>query len=341
MGTAPAEALSATETISSSSPLPAPDVRSTESSEKGTLIRSLRQAVASTTESVESVLKAVAAAAQVLTNAKGTAVALRQNGRIVCRARSGEMAPEIGATIDPDSGISGECVRAAAILMCHDTVTDKRVEAEVCRKMGIRSIVAVPLRGEIGMVGVLEAFSERANAFDSDALNALRTLSEIAEAAYARERGELWHSVPFSRNTRVRPAQIVVDDVIGNEYSSSSSSRVWIIATVAMALLTFSVAWWSWHHSSDEIETATQAVQPATSVTAPPDKEPVSVLTPKPTPAMPRPDFGKRVDRTRVKKLLRSTVQVQAAQIGSEAAGRSPLAQTSAEGIISGGKGTN
>ena len=341
MGTAPAEALSATEEISSCSPHPAPHVRCAESIEKGALIESLRQAVASTAESVESVLKAVAAAAQVLTNAKGTAVALRQNGRIVCRARSGEMAPELGATIDPDSGISGECVRAAAILMCHDTLTDKRVEAEVCRKMGIRSIVAVPLRGEIGMVGVLEGFSERPNAFDSDALNALRALSEIAEAAYARERGEQWRSVPFSTKTRFRPAQIVVDDVIGNEYSSSSSSRVWIIATVAMALLTFAVAWWSWHHSSDEIETATQAAQPATRVTAPPDKEPVSVLTPKPTPAMPLPDFGKRVDRARLKKLLRSTAQVQAAQIGSDAAVRSPLAQTSAEAIISSGKGTN
>jgi len=341
MGTAPAEALSATETISSSSPNPAPDASCTESIEKGALIQSLREAVVGTTESVEAVLKAVAAAAQVLTNAKGTAVALRQNGRIVCRARSGEMAPELGATIDPDSGISGECVRAAAILMCHDTLTDKRVEAEVCRKMGTRSIVAVPLRGEIGMVGVLEAFSERANAFDSDALNALRALSEIAEAAYARERGEQWRSVPFSRKTRVRPAQIVVDDVIGNEYSSSSSGRVWIIATVAMALLTFSVALWSWRHSSEEIETATQAAQPTTSVAVPLNKEPVSVLTPKPTPAMPLPDFGKRVDRTRVKKLLRSTAQVQAAQIGSEAAGRSPLAQTSAEGIISSGKGTN
>jgi hypothetical protein len=341
MGTAPAEALSTTEQISSNSPQPAPDVCSTESIEKEALIQSLRQAVAVTTESVESVLKAVAAAALVLTNAKGTAVALRQNGRIVCRARSGEMAPELGATIDPDSGISGECVRAAAILMCHDTLTDKRVEAEVCRKMGVRSIVAVPLRGEIGMVGVLEAFSERPNAFDSDALNALRALSEITEAAYARERGELWHSVPFSRKTRVRPAQIVVDDVIGNEYSSSPSGRVWIIATVAMALLTFSVAWWSWHHSNDEIESATQAAQPATSVAVPSDKEPVRVLTPKPTPAMPLPDFGKGLDHTRVKKLLRSTAQVQAAQIGSEAVGRSPLAQTSAVGISSEGRGTN
>lgn len=343
MGTAPAKVLSPAEQVTSSLTVRAEGLPSSETVEPAALLESLRQAVANPLENLESIYAAVAAGAQVLTGADGIAVALRQDGRIVCRARSGEMAPELGATIDPDSGISGECVRAAAILMCHDTFTDKRVEAEVCRKLGVRSIVAVPLRGEMGMAGVLEAFSSRPNAFDSDALNSLRALSQIAEAAYARERGEAWRAVPLSRKTTPRAAQIVVDDVIGHEYSSSSNGRVWIIATVAMALLTFSVAWWSWHHSADDVESAVQVTHPAADVTVQSQKAPDVITIPKPAPGMPLSNSQRRPDRLRSKTLLKSTAHVETTPIPSALSDRSVPARAAAENLASaeGGKGTN
>jgi GAF domain len=315
MGTAPAKAPSPHKEVNPGSPAIAQSLPGAESVDRLALLETLRQAVANNRDDVESIFMAVAAAGQVLTGAGGIAVALRQNGRIVCRARSGEMAPELGATIDPDSGISGECVRASAILMCHDTLTDKRVDADVCRKLGVRSIVAVPLRGEMGMAGVFEAFSSRPNAFDSDALNSLRALSQIAETAYARERGEAWPPVPLSRKTTVRATQIVVDDVIGQEYSTKPSGRVWIIATVAMALVTFSVAWWSWHHSTDDVESATQTAHSATDIAAQSRKSPEMIVIPKPAPGMPLPNSERHLDRTQSKNLLRSAAHVQATQV--------------------------
>ncbi len=304
MGTSPAELLLSAQAVHPEIPEPATGVQKIDGT---ALIDALRQAVASKTESIDSILKAVAAAGQVLTGATGIAVALRQNGRIVCRARSGEMAPELGATIDPDSGISGECVRAAAILMCHDTFSDKRVEAEVCRRMGVRSIAAVPLRGPMGMAGVLEAFSSRPNAFDSDALNSLRALSHIAEGAYARERGEASPALPHSAKSRARRAQIGVDDVIGREYSTRTGGRVWIISTVAMVLLTFLVAWWSWRHTSEEVENSLQAARPAGQATQS-DAPPQAVL-PKPAPATPRIT---QANRMRSQQLLRTTAETEA-----------------------------
>ena len=342
MGTAPAKVLYPAEEVTPGLPVLAEGLPSSKTVDLGALLESLRRAVANPLENVESIYKAVAAAAQVLTSANGIAVALRHNGRIVCRARSGDMAPELGTTIDPDSGISGECVRAAAILMCHDTFTDKRVEAEVCRKLGIRSIVAVPLRGEMGMAGILEAFSSKPNAFDSDALNSLRALSQVTEAAYARERGEAWHAVPLSRKTTPRAAQIVVDDVIGQEYSSSSSGRVWIIATVAMALLTFSVAWWSWHHSADDVESAVQTTHPATDIAVQSQKTP-EVVIPKPVPGMPLSNSQRRPDRVHSKTLLKSTAHVEAAPILSSLPDRAVSAQAAGETFTSAqdGKVTN
>jgi hypothetical protein len=335
MGTAPAKALSPDEDVNPGSPIIAKGLSGAETVDGLALLETLRQAVANNPDNVESIFTAVAAAAQILTGANGIAVALRQNGRIVCRARSGEMAPELGATIDPDSGISGECVRAAAILMCHDTLTDKRVEAEVCRTLGVRSIVAVPLRGEMGIAGVLEAFASRPNAFDSDALNSLRALSQIAETAYARERGEACRAVPLSRKTTARAAQIVVDDVIGLDYPTKPSGRVWIISTVAMAVLTLSVAWWSWHHSADDVESATQAAHPVTDIASQSQKSPEMIVIPKPAPGMPLPNSEWHLDRTRSKSLLRSTAHVQATQVPSVPTDRTGPVSGVAENIAS------
>ena len=346
MGTAPAKVFLPAEEVRSDSRI-SPEIlpAASQSIDSATLLESLRQAVASKTESVESIFKAIAAAAQILTKSDGVALAIRQNGRIICRARSGEMAPEIGSTIDPDSGISGECVRAAAILMCHDTLEDKRVEAEVCRALGIRSVVAVPLRGEMGMAGILEAFSSRPNAFDGDALNCLRALSQIAEMTYARERGEAWRAVPLSLKTQMRSAQIVVDDVIGPEYATKPSGRVWIIATVAMALLTFSVAWWSWHHSADDVEAVTQATHSATpAMTAPAAGNIVVPSIPKPTPSITvLPNAGTNRGLMRTKKLLLKTAQVRTAKNASDMTLQSALPQNAAEldGVTDATKGTN
>src|SRR5215831_20896089 len=100
---------------------------------------------------------------------------------LVCCARSGDMAPSLGAPLNSDSGISGECLRTASIQICNDTSTDARVDSEACQALGIRSVVVVPLLGRMGMFGILEAFSARTDAFEEEQLNSLRSLAEIAE----------------------------------------------------------------------------------------------------------------------------------------------------------------
>src|SRR5215470_20131687 len=151
------------------------------------LVSMLREAAESGSRSLESIVDALADTARVLSGADGTALGLETRGMIVCRARSGETAPPIGSPISAESGISGECLRTASMLVCHDAMSDPRVDAEVCRSLGIRSIVAIPVRGPRRVAGILEAFSARPNAFDGAALTSLRDLAEITETAYRRE----------------------------------------------------------------------------------------------------------------------------------------------------------
>jgi GAF domain-containing protein len=105
----------------------------------------------------------------------------------VCRARSGDVGPELGALLDVDSGIAGECFRLPRVHRCNDTESDNRVEPEVWRTLAIRSIAAVPLRGPEGAFGTIEASASQASAFAHEQIKSLEDLGEIAEAALRSE----------------------------------------------------------------------------------------------------------------------------------------------------------
>src|SRR5579864_2491410 len=81
----------------------------------------LRQSLEDASQPTGSILTAVADAARILSGADGTALALRVDGRIVCRSRSGSIAPALGSALNTESGISGECFRSATILVASDT----------------------------------------------------------------------------------------------------------------------------------------------------------------------------------------------------------------------------
>src|SRR5450759_2948273 len=51
----------------------------------------------------------IAEKAQTLTGATGAAIALRRGNEIICRARTGRTAPDIGVRLQTDSGLSAEC----------------------------------------------------------------------------------------------------------------------------------------------------------------------------------------------------------------------------------------
>jgi TonB family protein len=156
----------------------------------------LRSAVAIGDLDLNSSLQRIAEVAQSLTGATGAAIAIRHNGRVVCLARAGEIAPDLGAPVDVNSGISGECLRTGQALCCGDTYEDLRVDVEVCRRLGLRSLAVVPLLAELGVIGVLEAFSDMPHAFPDRHLQILRELAELVAAARIRF-AEEQNSVPM------------------------------------------------------------------------------------------------------------------------------------------------
>jgi TonB family protein len=144
------------------------------------LIDRLREDAASGRMDLDSILSEATHAARYFTDATGAALALWSQGVVICRARSGDTAPPLGAKLDVDSGISGECLRSGRAKRCNDTLMDPLVDSTVCQELGIRSLAAVPLRGEHGVVGILEIFSDRPYAFTDAHLTLLKQLAQIA-----------------------------------------------------------------------------------------------------------------------------------------------------------------
>jgi putative methionine-R-sulfoxide reductase with GAF domain len=128
-------------------------------------------------------LQLLAERAQYITGATGAAIALRDCEEMVCRASSGTSAPEVGAQLQVNSGLSGESVRTRQTLRCDDAFTDNRVNRESCEALGIRSVVVMPLLRGDDVIGVFELFSDKANIFEPRDITALERMGAMVHTA--------------------------------------------------------------------------------------------------------------------------------------------------------------
>lgn len=134
---------------------------------------------------LDAALQLLADRAQYITGATGAAIALRRDGKkdMMCRASSGPTAPELGALLSAEYGLSGESVRTKQLLRCDDAERDARVNREVCRQLGIASVVVMPVVHDDEVLGVFELFSGRANVFGERDLSAVQRLTQMVETA--------------------------------------------------------------------------------------------------------------------------------------------------------------
>jgi N-acetylmuramoyl-L-alanine amidase len=128
---------------------------------------------------LDEVLQLVAERALAITGADGIAIAMAEADAIVCRASSGVVAPDAGARLDPNSGFSGACLVSGRIVRCDDSETDSRVDAQACRRLGARSMVAVPLSARQRVIGLVEAFSSEPYGFNDSDVRSLSLLAEL------------------------------------------------------------------------------------------------------------------------------------------------------------------
>ena len=135
---------------------------------------------------LEPAISLIAERAQTLTGASGAAIALRKGDEMVCRARAGRNAPDLGVRLQSDCGISADCVRTGQVVLCHDAQYDPQVDMAACRRLGVRSILAAPLRHFRRTLGVFEVFSSAPHAFADRDVATMQLLSSVMVAALSR-----------------------------------------------------------------------------------------------------------------------------------------------------------
>jgi N-acetylmuramoyl-L-alanine amidase/putative methionine-R-sulfoxide reductase with GAF domain len=263
---------------------------------------------------LDEVLQLVAERALTLTGADGVAIAMAEDNAIVCRAAAGTVAPEPGARLDPKSGFSGACLRSGGIVRCDDSESDPRVNVQVCRRLGTRSIVAVPIASAHGTIGLLEAFSSEPHGFNDSDVRSLKLLAELILAAMQPEeenrlaeisqrlvaeksveapsRGvENEESVALaeldSAIARVGVAEPESGPEIFQDYTKQENSRTGlavVLLLLALALALGAGVWWKFSHSAPAKPQAAAPVAPSAAVEKPPEPAPpVPVIEDEPS----------------------------------------------------------
>jgi putative methionine-R-sulfoxide reductase with GAF domain len=225
---------------------------------------------------LDAALQLVAERTLAFMHATGAAIALWLEDEMVCVAAAGPEAPGRGARFQINAGFSGECIRTGKLLRCDDTDIDPCVDREACRVLGIRSIVAIPIRMENTILGLLEVFASEPSAFSEKENRILQGLSDIALAAIKRAgepptakaspevSGQLFRQ--FSSKT-------VAEIVAPKRFSLRKTLPIVAAASLALVLLWTVTSWVrSWIGGSGQTSSQKQANRyqslPRTAVTS-------------------------------------------------------------------------
>jgi PAS domain S-box-containing protein len=145
-----------------------------------------QHAVATAPRDLTTVMNTLVDRARELTDADGAVIELAEGDWMVYRAASGTAATHVGERVAIASSLSGQCVREARLLRCDDSETDPRVDREACRRVGVRSMIVVPLRHAGQIVGVLKVLSRRSNIFGIEVADMLELISGLLAAAMSQ-----------------------------------------------------------------------------------------------------------------------------------------------------------
>ena len=221
---------------------------------------------------LDEVLQLVAARAVSITGADGVAIAMAEGDAIVCRASHGRIAPDPGVRLDPKSGFSGACLQRGQTVRCDDSETDDRVNAQACRMLGTRSMIAVPLAAKRRVVGLIEAFSSEPYGFNDSDVRSLNLLGELILAAIRPDEEDrlavMAEQIAVEADLPMMPARIIVDEKFAPEAHIETTSDVTETAAPSIAVAP----------QREPVEQIIPAIEPAI--------EPVANPEPTPSPAL-------------------------------------------------------
>jgi protein TonB len=133
------------------------------------------------------VLEQIVSQTRLSTCATGAFIGRVRSGQMVSCVLNGATSGEFVAYLRRDPRMVDACLRTSGLQYCRNSENFPGLDAAVCRSLGARSIVLVPVLKEAKeRVGVLGAFSSQADAFTAGDLVAIQSMSQRVADAIAR-----------------------------------------------------------------------------------------------------------------------------------------------------------
>lgn len=129
------------------------------------------------------VLDLVTNESMALNGADGAVIELAEADYIVFRATSGIAESQLGKHISRHNSLFALSVATKQIMRCDDALQDSRVDKAACERVGVRSMIVVPLTHQDDVIGLLKVVSKSPHAFSQADHTLLGMLSELVAAS--------------------------------------------------------------------------------------------------------------------------------------------------------------
>lgn len=137
------------------------------------------------------VVGAVIRRAQELTRSTGAVVEIVDGDALVYWAACGSAQAQLGLRIPLAASLSGLCIASNEVLRCDDSEIDTRVNRDACRRVGLRSMLTMPLLHEGRPFGVLKVLSPYPRAYRDEDIRAMDMMATLIGAV-------LGHAIEYS-----------------------------------------------------------------------------------------------------------------------------------------------
>jgi len=143
----------------------------------------IQTVIAQSGRNLGEIMDSVVERAPDLVKADGAVIELAEDDYMVYRAASGLAENYLGLRLKLNHSISGLCVLSGQALRCDDSESDPRVDREACRRLGLRSMIILPLRFEDSTVGVLKVMAKEVAHFSQRDTAILSMICDLVGAA--------------------------------------------------------------------------------------------------------------------------------------------------------------
>ena len=127
-----------------------------------------------------------------ITRAQGAAIALLDQEKVVYRAATGILARQMGSAMRPEAALSASTLLHEVILRCPDASTDFRLDPEVAKRLGIGSLIAIPVFHDGKTSGALELVFSKPGALEERDVRTCQLMAGLVTEALTHAAEEEW-----------------------------------------------------------------------------------------------------------------------------------------------------